>query len=321
MERRTRTVSSDASRESINLKRVAPVTAVIMLLAFVLSAASPATLCAQSVSYVGFQTTVPITGEALLAPIGVAADAAGNVFIADSEHSRVVEVLANGTQTNFTTVAGTPLQEPFGVAVDSAGDLFIADSAIPEVFEIATGSGGAATGAQREVTITGLESPTSAAIDTVGDLFIGDSAIPAVFEVADGSGGPATGAQTTVTVTGLKETEGVAVDGAGDLFVADLESGKVFERAAGSGGAATGAQTTVSITGVADPYGVAVDGKGDLFVTDSFSAAKVLRSQAEAAVPLPARRPRCRSAVCLNPSVSRWMERATSSSRMAATTK
>ncbi len=71
---------------------------------------------------------------------GVAADAAGNVFIADTYNQRIREVAPNGI---ITTVAGNGLNGyagdggeailsaklyyPSGVAVDAAGNLFIAD--------------------------------------------------------------------------------------------------------------------------------------------------------------------------------------------------
>ena len=73
-------------------------------------------------------------------PMGIAMDAAGNVFVADRDASVVRKIAANGT---ITTVAGsgTPgfagdggaatsaqINGPFGVAVDAAGNLYIADT-------------------------------------------------------------------------------------------------------------------------------------------------------------------------------------------------
>src|ERR1022692_4690096 len=73
-------------------------------------------------------------------PMGIAVDAAGNVFVADRDASVVRKIAANG---NITTVAGngTPgftgdggaavsaqINGPFDVAVDSSGDLYIADT-------------------------------------------------------------------------------------------------------------------------------------------------------------------------------------------------
>ena len=65
----------------------------IPLFAAVLVAASPAAIYAQSVSLGGAQTPV---GGGLFVPQGVAVDAAGDVFIADTVNNRVVEVPAGG---------------------------------------------------------------------------------------------------------------------------------------------------------------------------------------------------------------------------------
>ena len=82
----------------------------------------------------------PATSAWLRSPSGVAADGAGNLFIADTENNRIRKVDSAGV---ITTVAGTgeffggfggdggpviqaALDRPSGVAVDGAGNLFIA---------------------------------------------------------------------------------------------------------------------------------------------------------------------------------------------------
>jgi sugar lactone lactonase YvrE len=82
----------------------------------------------------------PATAARLNAPLGVAVDTAGNLFIADYGNYRVRKVDANGT---ITTVAGigkkryagdgvlataTGLRGPIGLAVDALGNLLIADA-------------------------------------------------------------------------------------------------------------------------------------------------------------------------------------------------
>ena len=81
----------------------------------------------------------PATSATLAGPTGVAFDAAGNLYIADSTNSRIRKVTPGGT---ISTVAGTgtrgfagdggpatsaQLRDPYGVALDAAGNLFIAD--------------------------------------------------------------------------------------------------------------------------------------------------------------------------------------------------
>jgi sugar lactone lactonase YvrE len=143
----------------------------------------------------------PATSARLNGPSGVAVDAAGNLFIADTYNLRIREVSVSGV---ITTVAGNgtqgysgdggpatsaQLNRPFRVAVDAAGDLFIADTYNQRV---------------REVSVSGVIT-TVAGNGTQG---------------YSGDGGPATSAQ-------LYFPQGVAVDAAGNLFIADTGSSRI----------------------------------------------------------------------------------------------
>jgi len=256
--------------------------------------AIPAPAQTQDVTFTGAQTTVPASG--LHCPRGVAVDGAGNVLIADSNDSRVIEVPADGgaqftlgtglNGPNGVTVdgkgnvfigdsrnnrvlevpadggaqftVGSGLLYPGGVAVNAAGDVFIADTNNKRVVEVPTGGG-------TQFTVgSGLEYPLDVALDTAGDLFISDTADSRVVEVPAGGG-----FQTTVPAIGLSNPSGVAVNAAGDVFIADSKNSRVVEVPAGGG-----AQTTVcgpavaACSGLVYPYGVAVDGTGDLFIVD-----------------------------------------------------
>jgi len=214
------------------------------------------------------------TAAALYYPSGVAVDAAGNLYIADTYNHRVRRVdAATGT---ITTVAGTGVQGyggdggpatgatlsgPAGVAVDALGNLFIADEGNCRVRRVdaATGTittvagtgvrgyagdGGPATSAE-------LTFPSGVAVDAAGTVFIADRANNRVRRVDattgvittvagigsfgySGDGGPATSAA-------LGSPEGLAVDGAGNLFIADTSNNRVRRV-----DAATGVITTLA---------------------------------------------------------------------------
>jgi len=224
---------------------------------------------AQSISFAGVQTTVPASG--LHFPDGVAVDGAGDVFIADSGHNRVVKLPAGCTNTTCQTTMGSGVVSSFGVAVDGAGDVFLSDPVNSRVVEVPAGC----TSAACQTTVgSGLISPEGVAVDGAGDAFIADVGSVQVVKVPSGCASAA--CQITVG-SGFREPTGVAVDGAGDVFIADVDKSWVVEVPSGCTSAAC--QTTVG-SGFNDPTGVAVDGAGDLFIADN-GASRVVEVPAE----------------------------------------
>jgi sugar lactone lactonase YvrE len=139
---------------------------------------------AQSVVFGGGQTTV--NAGTLNEPAAVAVDAAGDVFIADSDDNRVVEVPAGGGAP--VTIVTTPfvLSNPLGVAVDSSGNLFIADYNNSRVVKVPPAGGGSPT------TVGNVSQPNALAVDGSGDLFIVQPVQGDVVEVTP------SGSQTTI---------------------------------------------------------------------------------------------------------------------------
>ena len=199
------------------------------------------------------------TNAELLSPYGVAVDASGNLFIADSGNSVIRKVGTNGV---ITTVAGNggygysgdggaatnaTLSGSVGVAVDASGNLYIADNGNNVIRKVDSngnittvagdglsgyaGDGGLATSAR-------LASPSGVAVDASGDLFIADFYNSVIRKVND------SGAITTVAGTGsygylgdggaatsaaLSYPVGVALDASGDLFIADSGNNAIRE--------------------------------------------------------------------------------------------
>jgi hypothetical protein len=206
-------------------------------------------------------------------PDGIAVDAAGDLFIADTGNCRVREVPAR-TGTSFgrhveaghiVTVAGTTCgaaaPPPTAVAVDPRGDLFIASATGNRVEELPARSGpslGMPVTAGVPVTVAGTGAPG-----------------------ATGDGGPADRSQ-------LDDPTGVAVDPEGDLLIADTANCRLRLVAASDGlryGVPVVAGHIVTVAGTAtcgsggdggpalgaqlwDPGALAVDTDGDVAVAD-----------------------------------------------------
>jgi sugar lactone lactonase YvrE len=196
----------------------------------------------------------PATSAQVYAPDGLAIDASGNLFIAESVTHRVREIIkatgiittvaGNGSATDSgdggpATSAG--IAQPEGLAVDASGNLFIADASGNRVREVVKATGTIITvagtgtagfsGDNGPATAAMLNSPYGVAVDASGNLFIGDSNNNRVREVVQatgniitfagtgasgysGDGGPATSAK-------LYNPTGLAVDAYGDVLIAD----------------------------------------------------------------------------------------------------
>lgn len=176
------------------------------------------------------------------APRGLAVDAAGNVYVADSGNYAVRRIGADGS---VTTLAGASAQlaNPTGVAVDAAGDVYVADDDSQTIRKIAPD--GTISVFAGQPYLTGLvdgtgsaarfNGPVALAIDAQGNLYVADAGNHAIREVT-----PA-GVVTTLA-TGIDDPEAVALDGAGHLYVCDENDSTIVAlSAAGAASVVAGA--------------------------------------------------------------------------------
>ncbi len=243
-------------------------------------------------------------GPALIAsfsrPTGLAFDASGNLYVADTLNYRIREI-SNGT---ITTVAGNgtigfagdggaaaaaELYAPYGVAVDSAGSLYIADTSNRRVRKVSNGIINTLAGNEQyqfsgdagPAASASLSTPPGLALDASGNVYISDGdrirkvSNGIIATVAgngsfgfSGDGGPATSA----AINSL----GVAIDAQGNLYTGDggtahvrKVSNGIITSVAGNGKVGfsgdDGPATSASLAG---PYGVALDSAGNLYLAD-----------------------------------------------------
>jgi sugar lactone lactonase YvrE len=273
------------SGKPLNFKRITPLTLMAQLVAIILLAASAAAVRAQSVSFAGAQTTVPVS---VSFPSGVAVDAAGDVFIADTENSRVLKVTPYEV---VTTVPFTGLLTPVGVAVDGAGDVFVSDEN-PQTNRVVKIT---PAGVQTTLAFSGLNGPFGVAVDSLGDVFVADFgnnrveqltpsgvqstvfgglrnpfgvAVETGVVLATTSVGQVVefeqGYQATLPFSGLVTPEGVATDKNGNIYVSDVVNDTVVELSL-----VGDVQTTVPTIELNNPQGLAVDGLGNVFIADN----------------------------------------------------
>ena len=186
----------------------------------------------------------PAVSAELNGPQAVALDSSGNLYIADTNNSRIRKiVLATGT---ISTVA--VLNTPVDLKVDSSGNLYIADAGDNLV---------------RQVSPSGT-------ITTVAGGGTNTTGAACLNSTCPGDGGPATSAP-------LNNPQAVAVDSSGNLYIADTGnnvirkvSGGTITTAVGNGtqgyggdgGSPAGAELT-------SPNGLTFDAGGTLYIDDA----------------------------------------------------
>jgi sugar lactone lactonase YvrE len=178
------------------------------------------------------------TNSGIFLPFGIAVDAAGDLFIADSSNNRIRRV--DGSTNIISTVAGTgvigesgdgglavnaTLSNPTSIALDGAGNLYLADSgnnlirridAFTGIITIYAGTAGqhGYTGDNGPATSATFDTPNGISFDENGNLYIADTGNHAIRRVSYN------GTITTVAGTG---TAGFSGDGAAAIH-AELNS-------------------------------------------------------------------------------------------------
>lgn len=246
-------------------------------------------------------------------PAGLAVDAAGVVYVADSGNNTIRRITPAGS---VTTVAGAPgiagsddgvgvaarFNHPEGVAVDATGRLVVADTfnqtlrTISPEGQVSTLAGHPLTTAEEVTDGIGAAgtfgTPNGIALDAAGNAYVSDSICNTIRKV--------TPSGVVTTVAGLApnrsagavdgdrpaarffQPQGIAVAADGTCYVADT-SNQVIRRIspagivttlAGLAGQSGYANGTGAEARFSLPTGLAVDATGNVFVIDSNRAVR-----------------------------------------------
>ena len=197
-----------------------------------------------------------VPGGVSYSQLGVAVDAAGNVFIADRFGNAITKWTAtNGDQT---TLISTGLNGPYGVAVDRRGNVYVADTGDNAVKEWTPVSSNLVT------LVSGLNGPQGVAVDVAGNVYIADTGNGALREWVSSNGNIIT------LMSGLSDPPCVAVDGSGNVYTSSsFASLEQMTLLAEWTAAASNVTTFVTFpSSLSYAAGVTLNGMGDLFVSD-----------------------------------------------------
>ena len=246
------------------------------------------------------------TAAGFLAPAGLTADAAGNLYVADTGSHLIRKITPAGVVTTLAGTAATAgsadgngtaatFNLPSSVAVDAAGStVYVADynnhvirKIIVATGDVSTfaGTAGSAGSTDGQGTAARFNFPRGVAVDSGGNVYVADSGNDTIRKISAaglvqtlaGSAGAAGSSDGSGSAARFNGPSGVAVDAALNVYVADASNSTIrLITSAGvvsTIGGVAGSTSNVDGGGPAarfdHPAGLTVDATGNLYIADS----------------------------------------------------
>lgn len=247
---------------------------------------------------------VVATSAQLITPRGITSDKAGNIYIVDSNSSKVKKVDLSG---NISTYAGggvstaegsiatsAQLTDPFDVAIDSKGNVYVSETSNNKIKVIKTdgkiytyAGGGSILGNNGSALLSEVLAPKGIETDIFDNLYIAESGRSLVRKVnrfgiisSFAGGGATLGDSGSATNAKLVSPYDIAINNDGLVYITDSGdfrvrrvnlsnvistiSGDGTNNSSGDGGNASDAKIT--------PAGISIDSSNNVYVCDTNSS-------------------------------------------------
>ncbi len=242
------------------------------------------------------------SGATFFSPWGVAADSAGNIYVADTQNHTIRKITPAGVVTTLAGQAGlngstdgtgnsARFNQPWGIAIGPGGVLYVADYGNSTIRKV-TAAGVVTTlagSAQQSGSTDGsgsaarFNNPEGLTVDASGNIYVADTynhtirkvTAAGVVTTLAGSAQFSGSTDGTGTAARFYFPTGASTDTSGNVYVGDKTSntirkvtpGGVVSTLAGSGGFGS-ADGTGSAAQFSTPQGTTVDSSGNIYVAD-----------------------------------------------------
>jgi serine/threonine protein kinase/sugar lactone lactonase YvrE len=233
-----------------------------------------------------------------LAPLGIAVDGAGNIYVAEFASDIIRKITPEGVVSTLAGSAANPgstdgagdnahFRNPWSVAVDSTGDVYVADKSnftirqITPTGRVSTFAGfpGIPGDADGPGSYARFNDPHGVAVDSAGNVYVADTGNNAIrminsygmVKTLAGMAGRAGDADGVGNNARFSNIQSVAVGDLGNIYVLDGDLIRKITPA--------GVVTTLPTTSLADsqghiihPTSIAVDGTGNLYLVEGMNS-------------------------------------------------